>query len=248
MLPLLLAVLLGSPALDQARKELANGKVDAVLFALQPASAVPKEEAKDAAAVLVEAAKLANARSDKPMALLLAQTGLKKDASCGPALELLGAWSLRDSELNLAIDYGKQWVKAEPQSEHARSFLARAEEAERSWTPPEHRKRRSRRPRIAHAELEPKPLRREPAVSSARVTLYGTAWCPACAKARKWLADKRVAFENVDIEKDERGARDLQQKKLRFRMHGSTIPVIDVNGRLLQGFSARALAAALERP
>jgi hypothetical protein len=72
MLPLLLTALVASAALDQARADLAAGKLDAVLFALQPAEAVPKEEAGDVARVLLDAARLAQARGDAPLALQLA--------------------------------------------------------------------------------------------------------------------------------------------------------------------------------
>ena len=44
MLALITALLLASPALEQARASLDVGKLDGVLFALQPKEAVPDEE------------------------------------------------------------------------------------------------------------------------------------------------------------------------------------------------------------
>ncbi len=245
---LLLSLLLASPALDGARASLAAGKLDEVLFALQPAAAVPKEEAKDAAAVLVETGRLATARGDKPLALSLVQTALKKDSVNGPALELLGSWSLAESEFNLAIAYARRWVAADPQSAQAREFLARAEERERTWTPPDyqppkekkHRRKRSRKTSQAGAQVKAAP-------PAGRVTLYASASCQGCKKARKWLAEQRIPYAEVDVEHDAKGARELNQKRIRSRVPGEALPVLDVNGVLIDGFSARAVEAALAR-
>jgi glutaredoxin len=37
---------------------------------------------------------------------------------------------------------------------------------------------------------------------SPRIVLYGTDWCPHCAKLRKKLNVNRASFEDVDVEKD----------------------------------------------
>src|SRR5205085_4766881 len=147
MLALVFGLLLASPALDGARAQLRQGKLEQVLFALQPGDAVPPEEAAQASALLVDAARLAHARKDKLLALQLAQMGLRRDPHSGPALKLLGEWSLQASEFNLAITYGHQWVRAEPGSEEAARFLARAEELERNWKPIEIQRGHRRRDR-----------------------------------------------------------------------------------------------------
>jgi glutaredoxin 3 len=36
---------------------------------------------------------------------------------------------------------------------------------------------------------------------SARVVIYTTAWCGYCARAKALLAEKNVAFEEIDIER-----------------------------------------------
>lgn len=37
---------------------------------------------------------------------------------------------------------------------------------------------------------------------SSRIVLYGTDWCPHCAKLRKELRTNQVSFEDVDVEKN----------------------------------------------
>ena len=40
-----------------------------------------------------------------------------------------------------------------------------------------------------------------------RIVMYGTTWCPDCARAKQVLNRYKATFEQVDIEKDEK-ARD----------------------------------------
>ncbi|MCI0551578.1 MAG: FAD-dependent oxidoreductase [Anaerolineae bacterium] len=37
-----------------------------------------------------------------------------------------------------------------------------------------------------------------------QITVYSTVWCPDCKRAKKFLAEHRVPYENVDIEHDEK--------------------------------------------
>jgi glutaredoxin len=80
---------------------------------------------------------------------------------------------------------------------------------------------------------------------------YVTSWCPRCKAARTFLVAKNVAFVEKDIEKDPAANEELKRKLAAVgRATGGSvpIPVFDVRGRILVGFSAesydRALAAA----
>jgi glutaredoxin len=251
-LAMLLAALLASPSLDQARVDLAAGKIERVLFALSPDDAVPAAEASQAAALLVDAARLADARKDRALALQLAQRAARREPKCGAALRLLGEWSLRDTELRLAVQYGQRWVEAEPQSEEAKQFLARAEERERSWTPPPAPPpKKARSWKVALAELKPLPAPRAarvaPSPAQPDIVLYGTTWCGACRQARRWLSDNDLPYVDKDIERDSAAARALARKRREQGVRGRGIPVIEVNGKLLLGFSPAAISAAAGR-
>lgn len=77
--------------------------------------------------------------------------------------------------------------------------------------------------------------------SSARVVLYSADWCGACRKAKRYLTRKGVAYEERDVD-DPAVAAELLRKT------GSrSIPVIDVDGRVLTGFSAGSYDALIER-
>ena len=258
----LIALLLASPALDQARAALDAGKLDGVLFALEKKDAVLKDKGKAAGALLVDAARLASARGDKPLALQLAQMALRRDEQSGAALKLLGEWSLKESEFNLAIKYGTRWTQAEPQSDEARRFLARAEDLERSWSPADTReKRRFHKKKEARAQEKAQVLVSESvpgaaptrwgappvAAPAGRVVLYGTNWCGVCTRAREWLNAKGIAFEDKDIEADRSAAHELHEKERKAKMGHGGVPVIEVNGRLQPaGFSPAAIEWALK--
>jgi len=70
------------------------------------------------------------------------------------------------------------------------------------------------------------------ASSGPTIVLYSAAWCGACKKAKRHLARRGVDFEerNVDLP---RYAEELRRKTGR-----KSIPVLDVDGRVVTGFNA----------
>jgi glutaredoxin len=78
------------------------------------------------------------------------------------------------------------------------------------------------------------------------VVIYGASWCKPCHDAENYLRRKGVQVIKKDIEENEAAAREMKQKLDRAGMQGASIPVIDVMGRLLVGFSTVALDRALE--
>lgn len=71
------------------------------------------------------------------------------------------------------------------------------------------------------------------------VVLYSADWCGACRKAKRYLGRKGIDFEERDID-EPRFAEELLRKTGR-----RAIPVIDVGGRILTGFSASGYDALL---
>jgi glutaredoxin 3 len=77
--------------------------------------------------------------------------------------------------------------------------------------------------------------------ASAGVVLYSAEWCGACKKAKRYLARKGVDYEERDVD-------DPQHAEELLRRTGQRgIPVIDVGGRILTGFSSRSYDALLDR-
>jgi len=80
---------------------------------------------------------------------------------------------------------------------------------------------------------------------STDVVLYGTAWCGFCKKAREWLTRKGVTFTERDVETDEDAVRELAKKAEAAGFTPSGVPVLDVRGKLIQGFDPREIERAL---
>ena len=81
--------------------------------------------------------------------------------------------------------------------------------------------------------------------SHATVIIYGASWCGPCHQAAAYLRQKNVPFVLKDIEKDPAAAKEMQGKLTRAGMHGGSIPVIDVHGKLMVGFNAQEIDQAL---
>jgi glutaredoxin len=80
------------------------------------------------------------------------------------------------------------------------------------------------------------------------VIIYGASWCGPCHQAAAHLKQKGVPFVEKDIEQDSSAAREMQAKLAKAGKRGGSIPVLDVRGRILIGFDAPAVDAALRNP
>ena len=77
------------------------------------------------------------------------------------------------------------------------------------------------------------------------VIIYGASWCGPCHQAAAYLKQKGVAFVEHDIEQDSSSQHEMQAKLAKAGIRGGSIPVLDVRGHILVGFSARAVDEAL---
>ncbi|WP_437276259.1 glutaredoxin domain-containing protein [Sorangium sp. So ce375] len=79
------------------------------------------------------------------------------------------------------------------------------------------------------------------------VIIYGASWCKPCHQAADYLRSKGIAAVVKDIEEDAGAAAEMQDKLAKSHQHGGSIPIIDVRGQILVGFSPRAIDQALAR-
>jgi glutaredoxin len=77
------------------------------------------------------------------------------------------------------------------------------------------------------------------------VIIYGAEWCGACHDAAKYLKSKGVPFIEKDVEKDPSASREMQDKLAKNGLHGGSIPVIDVRGKVMVGFNPHEIDGAL---
>jgi glutaredoxin len=73
------------------------------------------------------------------------------------------------------------------------------------------------------------------------IVLYSAEWCGACKKAKRYLARRGVDYEERDVD----NPHHAQELLRRTGQRG--IPVIDVGGRILTGFSSGSYDSLLDR-
>lgn len=77
--------------------------------------------------------------------------------------------------------------------------------------------------------------------------VYGADWCKPCHLAENYLKSKGARVIKKDIEEDPAAAREMQGVLKSAGLSGSSIPVLNVGGTILRGFSERAIDTALAR-
>lgn len=79
------------------------------------------------------------------------------------------------------------------------------------------------------------------------VQVYGADWCKPCKDVERYLRQRGVRVEHKDIEADPLARAELERKLRASNLPATAqIPIIDVRGRLLVGFSPSALDSALK--
>jgi len=73
-----------------------------------------------------------------------------------------------------------------------------------------------------------------------KVIVYSAEWCPWCQKEKAWLKEHNIPFQEKDVDKDPRFAREAVEKS------GQTsLPITDIDGKIIPGFDLDALKEAL---
>ena len=78
------------------------------------------------------------------------------------------------------------------------------------------------------------------------VTVYSAGWCPDCWRTKKFLKDRGVAFQEVNIEEDE----EAEELVLRVNDGRRKIPTLKIGDRYIScsPFNAQKLADELKLP
>jgi glutaredoxin len=108
-------------------------------------------------------------------------------------------------------------------------------------------------PTLASAAPLPPTVSAEPpsavapgkSASRAVVVIYGAEWCGACHDAARYLRHKGIAYVEKDVEKDPAASQEMRELLAKNGLRGGSIPVIDVRGKIMVGFSAPDIDAAL---
>ena len=80
------------------------------------------------------------------------------------------------------------------------------------------------------------------------VTVYSIPNCPKCSAAKALLKRKGVSFEEADIEESPGKKQELVEKLSAIGVKAEQIglPVLDIKGKIVQGFDRTQIEAALK--
>ncbi|GAB4210768.1 MAG: hypothetical protein OHK0013_31820 [Sandaracinaceae bacterium] len=90
-----------------------------------------------------------------------------------------------------------------------------------------------------------RPSGGEAVTTNGEVIVFGASWCGACRQAEAYLRERGVPFVEHDIEEDPAARQDMIRRARAAGIQPDGIPIIDVRGRVLQGFDPAAIDRAL---
>ncbi len=90
--------------------------------------------------------------------------------------------------------------------------------------------------------MSPEALSGLAQLTTSKVVLFSTAWCPYCVKVKKLLGEQGVRYTEIDLERDPRGPAFQAQYMV---VRG--FPVTVIGSQIVPGYDERALLAALKR-
>jgi glutaredoxin 3 len=84
----------------------------------------------------------------------------------------------------------------------------------------------------------PAPL----SLADVHVIVYTTSWCSVCKRAKAWMTDRGIAYEERDIETSSENSREMRALNPR-----GSIPTFDVDGAVMVGFSEGYFMSTMRR-
>jgi len=72
------------------------------------------------------------------------------------------------------------------------------------------------------------------------VKVYSTSTCPWCIRAKQFLKENNIVFQDVDVSANKQAADEMMQKTGQMG-----VPVIDIEGEIIVGFDKERIKLAL---
>lgn len=73
-----------------------------------------------------------------------------------------------------------------------------------------------------------------------KVKIYSTPTCPWCARAKQFLKENNIEFQDYDVSSDNNAAEEM------VRISGQMgVPVLDIDGEIIVGFDKERIKQAL---
>ncbi len=78
-------------------------------------------------------------------------------------------------------------------------------------------------------------------MTNKNIIVYSTPSCPFCVRAKTFLSERNIAFEDVDVSKDRNRAMEMVEKSGQMG-----VPVLDIDGKIVVGFRPDVISELLE--
>lgn len=72
------------------------------------------------------------------------------------------------------------------------------------------------------------------------VKVYSTPTCPYCIRAKQFLKDNNIAFEDIDVSKDPAKADEMVKKSGQMG-----VPTLEIDGKIIVGFDKENISKTL---
>lgn len=73
------------------------------------------------------------------------------------------------------------------------------------------------------------------------VTVYSTPTCPFCIRAKQFLKDNNIQFQDIDVSTDQAKAQEMIARSGQMG-----VPVLDIDGTVVVGFDKDKIKEALK--
>lgn len=73
-----------------------------------------------------------------------------------------------------------------------------------------------------------------------KVKVYSTPTCPWCIRAKQFLRDNNITFEDIDVSVNQEAAQEMIDKSGQM-----AVPVLDIDGELIIGFDKEKIKSTL---
>ena len=72
------------------------------------------------------------------------------------------------------------------------------------------------------------------------VRVYSTSTCPWCIRAKQFLKENNIDFQDIDVSANQQAADEMMQKTGQMG-----VPVLDIDGEIIVGFDKERIKLAL---
>ncbi len=73
-----------------------------------------------------------------------------------------------------------------------------------------------------------------------KVKVYSTPTCPYCVRAKQFLKENNIDFEDIDVASDQTQAQEMVKISAQ-----TAVPVLDIEGEVIVGFDKERIKQAL---